>query len=404
VTGIWGPSLDIVNVKTTAIAAFPMLPGGQTCLLAVGSDTTVSATLNLPNCALASLSTSGSSIVLSGSGDSIINAAAIATAGNIVIGSKATLPPHTYTYLPLQDPYRNVTIIKPTGTCATDPNWRSSTLLQLPSGFYCGLTFSGAANVHLNPGIYYVDGGNFSITALTDTTSDFNLRTSAPSPAGNTLTFCTQGTCTGSVTVGMTVTDTTHSMAIKSGTTVTAVGNQTVTISNAIINPPAVQSGDWIHFFITPASVTGTDITIVLTATGGGSAGGVDIDPGPMCSATVLLTGPGAGLLLPSAAASQGLLFFQDPTAVIGNTPNTITVGASDPSCTTSNVILNGAIYTPASATTLQGNAVAGAKGCTEVIAQSFDVSGNPGFDDSACSAAGITLKQAQIQQVYLAM
>jgi uncharacterized membrane protein len=60
VTAIWGPSLNTVNVTTTAIAAFPMLPGGQTCLLAVGSTNIFSAngsaTLNLPNCAFASLS------------------------------------------------------------------------------------------------------------------------------------------------------------------------------------------------------------------------------------------------------------------------------------------------------------------------------------------------------------
>jgi Flp pilus assembly protein TadG len=331
VTSIWGPNIDVVNVTTGAIAAFPMLPGGRTCLLAVGGNNIslvpAGATLNLPNCALASLSTSGSSIVLSGSGNPNINAAAIATAGNVQITGGSSLPPHTYTYFPLQDPYKNVTTARlsgsiPPGPCFLDPgNGPSMPPTLDPRLLYCGLTFSGNVNVTLPPGAYYIDGGNFTITGLT---ASSNIR--------------------------------------------------------------------------------GGGVTIVLTKISASSAGVIDIDPGPSCSATVLLTAPsaGAGLLQPSAAASQGMLFFQDPTA--GNTPNTITTGASDPNCATPNVTLNGAIYSPASATTLQGNAVAGAKGCTEVIAQSFAVSGNPGFDDSACSAAGVTLNQAQIRQVYLVM
>jgi hypothetical protein len=93
-------------------------------------------------------------------------------------------------------------------------------------------------------------------------------------------------------------------------------------------------------------------------------------------------------------------LFFQDPTAVVGSPPtNTITTGASN-NCVT----LNGAIYTPGAADQLQGNASASLAGCTEFIAQSFTLGVNLGLDDTGCSAVGITLNQAQIQQVYLAM
>jgi hypothetical protein len=342
VTGIWGPSLDIVNVKTTAIAAFPMLPGGQTCLLAVGSDTTVSATLNLPNCALASLSTSGSSIVLSGSGDSIINAAAIATAGNIVIGSSATLPPHTYTYFPLQDPYKGVTkdplsgLIPPGHCSGSGITTINSGTYTLPSTtFYCGLTISGNANVTFSGGIYYIGAGGISING---------------------------------------------SPIVKFG--------------------PGVYYLDGGNFSITgSASVIGTDITVVLTSIAQVSAGGIDIENNA-CSATISLSGTktGQGLLRPSAKASQGLLFFQDPTGG-GSTGNTITTGVSDFGC---NVALNGVIYTPASAVNLKGNVAAGAKGCTEIISQSFIVNGNTAVDDTGCS--GITLNQAQIQQVYLVM
>ena len=113
VTAIWGPNVNQVNVRTTAIAVFPMLPGGQTCLLAVGSRQTLSvggsATLNLPNCTLASLSILGNSIQLPGAGNPAINAAAIATAGNVQMTDGSSPPPHTFTYFPLQDPYKSVT-------------------------------------------------------------------------------------------------------------------------------------------------------------------------------------------------------------------------------------------------------------------------------------------------------
>jgi Flp pilus assembly protein TadG len=116
VTAIWGPNIKTVNVTTTAIAFFPMLKGGQTCLLALGSgnpptgntfSAATSAAVNMPNCSLASLSTSGNSIQLSAPASLTINAAAVATAGNILTDSGSN-PPNTRTYLPLQDPYKSV--------------------------------------------------------------------------------------------------------------------------------------------------------------------------------------------------------------------------------------------------------------------------------------------------------
>ena len=311
VTAIWGSNVNTVTVTTTAIAE--LLPGGQTCLLALGSgnpptgntlSASTSATLNMPNCSLASLSTSGNSIQLSGPGNLTINAAAVITAGNI-LGSP---PPNTRTYLPLQDPYKSVAASfsapAPPSSCVP---WTGGT--AIPPGTYCGITISsgnvtfiggtynivgppgisinGSPTVTFGPGLYYIYGGSFSIKGLTG------------------------------------------------------------------------------------GSVTGTGITIVLTKSGGGPADGIDIEAN-VCSANISLSGTktGQGLLQPSPTASQGLLFFQDPTAVTSN-PNIIS------GCATPNVTLNGAIYTPATMGQLQGNFLANVKGCTELISQSFTFSGN---------------------------
>jgi Flp pilus assembly protein TadG len=154
VTAIWGPSVTTVNVTTTAIAAFPMLRGGQTCLLAVGSQPLSvggSATLNLPNCTLASLSTLGNSIQLPGSGNPGINAGPIATAGNVQL-TDGSSPPHTFTYFPLQDPYNGVTknpligSLPSANQCTTNGDVSiNGPHPALSPGCYTNITLNGAA-------------------------------------------------------------------------------------------------------------------------------------------------------------------------------------------------------------------------------------------------------------------
>jgi hypothetical protein len=171
------------------------------------------------------------------------------------------------------------------------------------------------------------------------------------------------------------------------------------------------------------ASIIGTGVTIVLTNVSQNSPGAIDIEPwtGTCNTTTVSLTapGPGLGLLPPSATRSQGLLFFQDPTA-LGNP--TITIGASDPSCGTATVTLTGAIVTPATSPTIAGYPVTGVQGwqgCTEFVAVSFTFTGNPQLDDSGCnppsaaaggigrldgsSFTGVTINQTNtVEQVFL--
>ena len=363
VTAIWGPSVNTVNVTTTAIAALPMLQGGQTCLLAVGSgitfSTSATATVNLLKCSLASLSTSGNSIQLSGSANLAVNAAAVATAGNIV-GSSAALPPYTFINFPLQDPYqsKNVTTMPLSGSIPAGP---------CNPQIYCGRLVTGSGTSITLPANYYIGSGGLNITAPSSGTVTVKL--------GGGITYIGSG-----------------------GINITGCGNGCSGSVNVTFNPGLyyVDGGGFNIMGLTGSSnITGTGVTFVLTAPPGNPVGGINIDTNNACGATISLTGAGAGLLQPSATASQGLLFFQDPTA--GPAPgNTITTAG----CAASNVTLNGAIYTPASKGSLQGNV----KGCAEFIAQSFTFGGDFGLDNTDCSASGITLNQAQIQQVYLAM
>ena len=322
---------------------------GQSCLIALGQLTIQGQNgvppFSMPNCIiLDELSTSGNSIVISGVSGSW-NLAALVTAGGITKDG-SPLPQKTFTQLPLAPtnpyPYGNVTaspLNGSSGSCKPDPTI-SSSVPPIDPGCYSGLTFSGSANVTLNAGLYYIDGGNLNITSLNPGAS------------------------------------------IKTG------------------------SGG---------------VTIVLTKVNQANAGGINIAPG-ICNAAISLTapGPGAGLLQPSATASQGLLIFQDPTAVTGSTPSsTITTGGNDPSCSAATVTLTGAIVTPATSPAITGYSVAGVPGCAEFIALSFTFNGNPQLDDSGCNppssggggtgtvrgsgSTGVTINQTnRVEQAFL--
>jgi hypothetical protein len=325
--GSLGSTVTIATAPTggywTLRGGTPPIPSGQSCLIALGQLTINGQNgvppFSMPNCIIFDeLSTSGNSIVINGVSGSW-NLAALATAGGISTDG-SPLPQKTFTQFPLAPmlaptnpyPYGNVTASPLAGSIPAAPciDWNSNALLPLtPGTLYCSLTFSGAANVLIPAGVYYIDGGNLTITGLSSGASITNA------PGG---------------------------------------------------------------------------VTIVLTKVNQANAGGINIAPG-ICNANISLTapGPGAGLLQPSATASQGLLIFQDPTAVNNLLPpiSTITTGAATQGCGAATVTLTGAIVTPATSPTVAGYPVAGiAAGCTEFIAASFTFNGNPQFDDSGCN------------------
>src|SRR5262249_21157142 len=62
------------------------------------------------------------------------------------------------------DPLAHRTFSKPSGNCTPDPNISSGNPTLSP-GAYCGLTISdNGGTVTLNSGIYYIEGGNFSVS------------------------------------------------------------------------------------------------------------------------------------------------------------------------------------------------------------------------------------------------
>jgi Flp pilus assembly protein TadG len=140
---------------------------------------------------------------------------------------------------------------------------------------------------------------------------------------------------------------------------------------------------------ISGGTVTGPGVTFVLTAQARGTAGSVNITggSGSLSAPTI------SGLLPPSAAASVGLLIFQDPTKSAGSGTNTIAAGCPG-------ISLTGAIDTSLTQDTLQGNPTS-CNACTELIAASFHLGGTPALDTSGCAAVGT--KTASVSVIRLA-
>ena len=107
-------------------------------------------------------------------------------------------------------------------------------------------------------------------------------------------------------------------------------------------------------------------------------------------SAEMRLTGTSLHLAAPATGPFAGLLFFGSRSATTANHK----IGG------TNNSILTGAVYTPASAITISGNAEAVDGGCTQVIGDTVSFTGNAMLQ-STCGEAG-TIEIATNEMVGL--
>jgi Flp pilus assembly protein TadG len=152
VTAIWGPSLNTVNVTTTAISAFPQT--SSACILAL-DPTAANAvfvdngTVSNSNCWVASNSSSGSALNCNGctitGPTTVVGGDAVSNNGHLN-GS----PNRTYASA-IADPYASVLLTQP--NCTTMPTGATS----IGPGRYCEIPVNGQPLTML-PGVYHIDG------------------------------------------------------------------------------------------------------------------------------------------------------------------------------------------------------------------------------------------------------
>ena len=158
---IWGSTKHPITVRAVAT------PQGQPCILALDPTASASyseqgtATVNLVNCAIVDDSTSSSAVSLGGGGT--VSTTFVGVVGGISGAQNITASYGTFTgYHYTSDPYANATY--PAYSGCNQHNYQTSKTETISAGVYCGgMKLVAGANVTMNPGIYYLDGGSLSM-------------------------------------------------------------------------------------------------------------------------------------------------------------------------------------------------------------------------------------------------
>lgn len=158
------------DVAITTRAVGKVISGGPNCVLAL--DETVDRAIEFTgsadvalDCGIMSNSGSAESIYVGGEADLAADPAA--AVGDIMIGGSSNFtthhPPQPLS-LPADDPYGPSGVnlqATASGTCL-QTNYSVNGTETLSPGRYCGgIRFNGGANVTMQPGVYYMDGGAF---------------------------------------------------------------------------------------------------------------------------------------------------------------------------------------------------------------------------------------------------
>lgn len=119
------------------------------------------------------------------------------------------------------------------------------------------------------------------------------------------------------------------------------------------------------------ATITGTNVTIILTSSSGSDHAKYTMNG----SATINLSAPSSG-------DYSGILMYRDRTAT--DEDNTLNGNAS--------AIFNGALYFPSSTLKFEGNSSSGGGSCTQLIADTIQITGGTSITSAGCESAGATL------------
>jgi hypothetical protein len=123
----------------------------------------------------------------------------------------------------------------------------------------------------------------------------------------------------------------------------------------------------------------GAGVTVILTTAkpSGGKVGTVTLGSNANLSLSAPKTGTFAGLVL-----------IQDSNGLPPGTTYTSTTSSASANATES---LNGLAYFPKTDMTFQGTPSAGSATCLVMVVHTLSVQGNPSFNSTGCTAAGLT-------------
>jgi hypothetical protein len=179
ISGLFMSSGPTLQARSVAAA----ITTGSGCILALDRGDVVDVTdsgstiLNLNGCSLYINSDDSAALTMSGS--ATIDAGAAYISGGVSTSGKAALDTTKGTYTgvaPINDPYADVAVPYYSGCTQNNYSDNSSTPQTLTAGvtpyvFCNGLTLSGSSSLTLNPGVYIVDRGSFSMSGQSTLTA-----------------------------------------------------------------------------------------------------------------------------------------------------------------------------------------------------------------------------------------
>lgn len=171
--GIMGFSLLKITVRSSALAS----SDGLGCVLSLNRHVSGAATgqgttaVNLKGCSLYDDSDDQTSAMTVG-GSATISALSVGVVGKVSGTSNITATEGVKTGIgAVPDPYASVTF--PAFFGCTAQNFTAKDNITIDPGVYCGgIGVNAGAHLTLNPGIYYLDGGNLSVNGGATLTGD----------------------------------------------------------------------------------------------------------------------------------------------------------------------------------------------------------------------------------------
>lgn len=164
IMGVLGISVVNLSVVSSAASVFD----GFGCVLALDKEASGaftgqgSTSVALKGCSLYDNSANREALTVGGSAK--VSALSVGVVGGITPGSYGLSADHGINtgIMPVEDPYKDVQPAS-AGPC-TEENFHATTSTTLDPGVYCGgIAVHAGATVRLNPGVYYVDGGDLTV-------------------------------------------------------------------------------------------------------------------------------------------------------------------------------------------------------------------------------------------------
>jgi hypothetical protein len=244
--------------------AVAMTGSGSYCVLQLNSSTAGAVTMsngavaNLTQCGLAVDSTANAALSMSGAAQ--LNAQSVAVVGTASITNGAAINPSSAlktSQASVPDPYASVAMPTYSGCNYNNKSYghSNSGLQTISPGVYCkGLSFTNDANILMNPGVYFVDRGSFSVggavqlngagvtIVLTSSTGSGYATITIANGANVTLSAPTSGATAGIVVFGDRSAPASNSNDLGGGAAINVNGalylpSQNLIFQNGVNNP-----------------------------------------------------------------------------------------------------------------------------------------------------------------------